>query len=100
MKTGFRLTIAAFGLAILTNSTVVVQAQFNYIHNNGTVTIERHSGPGGDVTIPSTFNGLPVMSIGDGAFSECVSLTSVYFEGNVPSDGWSVFDCDYSATDH
>jgi hypothetical protein len=46
----------------------VVQAQFTYTTNNGTITITRYTGPGGDVIIPSTIDGLPVTSIGAGAF--------------------------------
>src|SRR5262245_20647853 len=38
----------------------VVQAQFNYTTDNGTITITGYAGPGGAVTIPSTINGLPV----------------------------------------
>ena len=41
----------------------VVQAQWNYTINNGTITITEYTGPGGAVTIPSTINGLPVTSI-------------------------------------
>jgi hypothetical protein len=38
------------------------------------------------VTIPSS-----VINIGDSAFSACFSLTSVYFQGNAPSVGSDVF---------
>src|ERR1039457_5758047 len=38
--------------------------EFNYTTNYGTVTITRYTGPGGDVTIPETINGLPVTAIG------------------------------------
>jgi hypothetical protein len=41
-----------------------VQAQdYAYTTNNGTITITKYIGPGGDVTIPSRINGLPVTSI-------------------------------------
>jgi len=46
----------------------VVQAQYTYVTNNGTITITRYAGSGGVVNIPGTINGLPVTSIGDGAF--------------------------------
>jgi len=39
-----------------------------------------------------------VTSIGDGAFSACVSLMGVYFNGNAPSLGSSVFSDDNNAT--
>jgi hypothetical protein len=46
----------------------VVQAQFTYTTNNGTITITGYTGPGGAVTIPLTINGLRVTAIGDWAF--------------------------------
>lgn len=38
-----------------------------------------------EVTVPSTFNGLPVTGIGASAFSNCTELTSVTFENTT---GW------------
>ena len=47
----------------------VVQAQFTYTVNNGTITITGYTCSGsGAVTIPGTLGGLPVTIIGDGAF--------------------------------
>jgi len=37
---------------------------YTYTTNNGAITITQYRGPGGVVTIPSTINGLPVISIG------------------------------------
>jgi PKD repeat protein len=68
-----------------------VQAQFNYTTNNGAITITGYTGPGGDVTIPSTINGLPVTSIGAGAFYSCTSLTSVTIPNSVTSIGGGAF---------
>ena len=55
-------------LLLLLALPAVVQAQFNYIDNytitNGTVTIIKYTGPGGDVTIPDMISGLPVTTIG------------------------------------
>ena len=46
------------------------------------------------VTIPATYNGLPVTSIGDRAFEGCSSLTSVTIGSNVASIGrWAFEDC-------
>jgi hypothetical protein len=64
-------------LLLLLILPVLAQAQFNYTVENGTVTITKYTGPGGDVVIPDTINGLPVTSIGELAFLECTSLTSV-----------------------
>ena len=44
-----------------------------------------------DIVIPSEYNDLPVTSIGDYAFSECTSLTSVDIPDSVTSIGSSAF---------
>ncbi|GAB6392150.1 MAG: hypothetical protein MdMp014T_1523 [Treponematales bacterium] len=41
------------------------------------VTITRHTGSGGAVTIPARLGGLPVTSIGGGTFYRCTGLTSI-----------------------
>jgi hypothetical protein len=65
-------------LLLLLTLPVVVEAQFTYTTNNGTITITGYNGPGGAVTIPNTFNGLPVTGIGTRAFvSAGPTLTSV-----------------------
>ena len=67
------------------------QVPFNYTTNNGTITITGYTGPGGAVTIPDTINGLPVTSIGDYAFCNCTSLTSVTIPNSVTSIGDEAF---------
>ena len=67
------------------------QAQFTYTTNNGAITITGYSGPGGGVDIPSTINGLPVTSIGAGAFYSCASLTSITIPKSVTSIGDMAF---------
>jgi hypothetical protein len=102
-------------------STDVVQAQdYTYTTNNGTITLTAYAGPGGEVEIPNAMNGLPVISIGPGAFRGCTNLTSVtignsvifiadsafyqctslqavYFKGNAPGLGDGVVDGDSGA---
>ena len=46
----------------------------------------------GEVVIPSTFNGLPVTSIGSNSFYRCTSLTSITIPDNVTSIGKYAFD--------
>src|SRR5260221_6501541 len=47
-----------------------LQAQdFSYTNTNGTITITGYTGPGGNVVIPGTIDGLPVTRIGDSALS-------------------------------
>jgi hypothetical protein len=41
----------------------------------------------GEMIIPSTYNSLPVTSIGDGAFVDCTSLTSMTIPNSVLSIG-------------
>jgi hypothetical protein len=72
---------------LLLTLPAVVQAQFNYGTYNGSITITGYTGPGGDVTIPSKINGLPVTSIGDWAFTWCTSLTNVTIGTNVTDIG-------------
>src|ERR1039458_10784499 len=47
----------------------VVQAQFTFTINNGTATLTRYTGPGGDVVIPDMTNGYPVTAVGTNAFA-------------------------------
>jgi len=71
---------------------VLSQEQFNYTDNgDGTCTITDYIGLGGDVTIPDATNGLTVTSIGDWAFSGCISLTSVTISNSVTSIGYGAF---------
>jgi len=62
----------------------------------GTITITKYKGPGGAVTIPETISGIPVTSIGDGAFQDCTNLTSVTIPNSVTSIGSLAF-CDCSS---
>lgn len=61
----------------------MVQAQFTFITNNGSITITRYTGPGGSVVIPSMTNGLPVTSITSRAFQLWPNLTGVVIPDTV-----------------
>jgi hypothetical protein len=69
----------------------VGQAQFIYTVAYGQVTITGYTGPGGDVTIPSTLADLPVTGIGSYAFDQSTSLTSIVIPTSVTSIGNSAF---------
>jgi hypothetical protein len=102
---------------LLLTPPAALQAQFQFVTNNGAITITKYTGSGGAVIIPDTTNGLPVTiigsrafsggddlisvtipntvnSIGDYAFADCSSLTSVTIGTNVTSIGdWAFFIC-------
>ena len=56
---------------------------FSYTNNNGAITITGYTGPGGNVTIPSTMVGSPVTSIAGHAFQFQAKLTSVTIPDSV-----------------
>jgi hypothetical protein len=69
-----------------------VQAQdFSCTKTNGTITITGYTGPGGNVTIPSTIDGLPVTVIGLGAFAGLNNLTGVTIPDSVTNLGEQAF---------
>jgi hypothetical protein len=91
-----------------------VQAQFIFTTNNGDITITGYNTAAGlSVVIPAATNGYPVTSIGDYAFANtaltsvtipdsvtsigsytfygCTDLNNVYFIGNAPNVGSSLF---------
>jgi len=92
MKTSIRLL--GLGLLLGLLLPAVGQAQFTFTTNSGAITITGYTGPGGAVAIPDTTNGLPVISIGAGAFRWCYNLTSVTMGDSVTSIGSGAFaDC-------
>lgn len=65
---------------------LMAQAQFTFTTNNdGSLNLAQYTGLGGAVIIPNTTNGLPITSIGDAAFFENTTLTSVMVGTNVAS---------------
>jgi hypothetical protein len=68
-----------------------LQAQFNFMTNNGAITITGYTGSDGNVFIPDTITGLPVTSIGDDAF-QLTALTSVTIPDSVTSIGDGAFE--------
>src|ERR1035438_234233 len=64
-------------LLLLFTLPAVVQAQFQFITNNGVITVTKYTGSGGAVTIPSMTNGYPVACIQGYALSNC-PFTSVW----------------------
>jgi len=91
-KTGFACCPRLFFLTMLWVLPAVVNAQFAYTINNNTITITGYTGPGGAVTIPNKIIGLPVTGIGDYAFANSSSLTSVKIDHNVTSIAMGAFE--------
>jgi hypothetical protein len=69
-------------LALCLNAAVLGQ-DFSYQTVKGAISITGYTGPGGTVSIPSTIDGLPVVSIASYAFSSNSSLTNVIIADSV-----------------
>ncbi len=80
-------TVRLLPILLLLVLPAVVQAQFNYVITNATLTITKYTGPGGMVNIPDTYLGWPVTSIGDYAFFENPTVTGVTIGNNVTNIG-------------
>lgn len=101
-------------LAALLIFPVVAQAQYTFTTNSdGTLNISKFTGGGGAITIPDTYNGVPITSVGYEAFdlsgissvtmgpnityigiyafSDCYGLKTVTFGANVTSIDNSAF---------
>jgi Flp pilus assembly protein protease CpaA len=75
-----------------------MQAQLLYTTNNGAITITGFTGSPTNIVIPSTTNGYPVKSIGNTAFYDCSSLTSVTIPNSVIIIGAYAFEGTSSLT--
>lgn len=62
---------------------LTMATDYEYSTSNSTSTIERYTGPGGDVIIPDLLGGFPVAVVGDSAFASNSSLTSVTLPNSV-----------------
>ena len=65
---------------------------FSYDTINGAIIINGYNGTGGDIGIPGTINGLPVVGIDDDAFDSYYNLTSVTIPNSVTNIGEWAFD--------
>ena len=65
--------------------------QFEYVIENGGVTVTSYIGNATHVTVPSTIDGKPVRVIGDRAFMDHTELVSVTVPVGVTDIGWFAF---------
>ncbi len=70
---------------LLLAASAQAQWQGTWTTNAGTITITSYTGNASAVTIPATINNLPVTSIGNSAFSQKVTLTSISFPNSLTS---------------
>lgn len=85
------------------NEELITDGDYRYVVRHGYAVIvgDDHStimpgytGPGGDVSIPSTLGGYPVRGIGGCAFWDCANLASVKIPDSVTKIGGGAFcDC-------
>ncbi len=94
------LTVALLVCALPTGvfnftANAATNGYYTYTVSNGEATItDCNTSISGDVTIPSTLGGYPVTSIGNYAFYNCNSLTSITITDSVTSIGiWAFCGC-------
>lgn len=100
--------------SIIDESVSSVLEEYEYIKENGGITITKYNGKEKSVNIPSKIEQLPVLKIAENAFSDskiksvmlpssckevdwfafygCYSLTSIYISSNVNNIGYGAFD--------
>ena len=86
----------SLGLVLALGLPAVGQDQFSYTIGSGAVEIDGYNGTNGDVDIPASINGLPVVSIRWGAFLNNEVLVNVTIPGTVTNLGRCSFENCYS----
>ncbi len=81
------VTIYAQAVNGVTSSCTITVLPFKATENNGTYTITKYVGNGGAVTIPNYVNGKAIRTIGDSAFKNCKSITSITIPDSITSMG-------------
>jgi len=84
LRTKIGITFCLSVLFLLATTVAVKAGDYTYTTNSDdTLTITKYTGSAGDVVIPSVIEGRAVVIIGDSAFYECTSLTSVTIPNTV-----------------
>jgi PKD repeat protein len=69
-------------------------SDFTYTSDGSSITITEYTGSDGTVIIPAEIEGLPVTTIGAGAFADCSGLTTLSIPDSVTTIGTRAFeDC-------
>jgi hypothetical protein len=78
----------------LTMGTVIPEGDYTYTLSGGQATITRYTGAGGAVAIPSTLDGYSTVAIGNYAFANSTSLTSITIPNGVTTIGnYAFYNC-------
>jgi hypothetical protein len=72
---------------------------FNYTTNGSSVSITGYTGHGGNVIVPDSISDKPVTSIGENAFFDCNTITSINIPVGVSSIGGGAFSGCSTLTD-
>ena len=84
--------LTLIGLMFFPSSAFAAQdGDYTYTESGGNATITAYTGTGGAISIPATLGGYPTIAIGDIAFSNKTTLTSVTIPSSVTSIGQGVF---------
>lgn len=81
------LAVLVVGASHLTTAA----QDYTFTINTGAVTITGYTGPGGPVRVPPAIDGLPVTSIGEGAFADSFGVTSIAIPDTVTNVGLLAF---------
>ncbi len=82
---------ASGGDQAFTTLNLSTNGGFTYTITNSEITITGYTGPGGDVVIPDTIEGLPVTRIADSAFTYQMTLTGITIPDSVIDLGGGAF---------
>ncbi len=74
------------------NVTVNAEIDFEWSEVNGSATVTKYVGTNTKVRVPDTLGGLPVTTVGAGAFSEKTDLTALYLPDSITRIGKGILE--------